>query len=106
MAEVRLTAEEAEVLREVLGTLAVRGRTGEVGVVHGADRFVSTQHVLRKPARSALDTALDPSDPMANVDRPCVAVLHAIRLPSGEIAYVPLAGASSTRAAPPERGTE
>jgi hypothetical protein len=57
MAEVRFTAEEAEVLREVLAAIAVRGRTGEVGVMHGAQRFVSTQLVLRKQARAALDTA-------------------------------------------------
>jgi hypothetical protein len=55
MSAVKLTAAEADVLRTVLGTLLVKGRTGELGVLHGADRFVSTQQILRKPDREALD---------------------------------------------------
>lgn len=55
MAEVKLTAEEASVLRLALANVAVRARTGELGIVHGADRFVSTNTCLRKPDREALN---------------------------------------------------
>jgi hypothetical protein len=55
MSEIKLTTAEAAVLRTVLGALIVKGRTGELGMLHGADRFVSTQQILRKPEREALD---------------------------------------------------
>jgi hypothetical protein len=35
----------------------VRKRTGELGIVHGAGRFVSTQRVFRRADREALDAA-------------------------------------------------
>jgi len=57
MQEVKLTAEEADVLRLVLASLAIKARTGEVGVLHGMDRFVSTQQILKKAERIALDAA-------------------------------------------------
>ncbi|MDF1501720.1 hypothetical protein [Roseisolibacter sp. H3M3-2] len=57
MPEVKLTAAEAEVLRTVLAALAVKGRTGEVGILHGADRFVSTQQLLKRADREALESA-------------------------------------------------
>lgn len=55
MPEVKLTPAEVEALRAVLSSLRVKTRTGEIGVLHGADRFVSTQTVFRKPERDALD---------------------------------------------------
>ena len=53
--QVVLTAEEAEALAQVLRELVVKDRTGELGVVHGADRFVGTGLCLRKPDRAQLD---------------------------------------------------
>ena len=54
MAEVRLTDEESAVLRVVLGAIAVKDRTGEIGVIHGLNRFVSAHRVLNKEQRRAL----------------------------------------------------
>jgi hypothetical protein len=57
MSEVRLTAEEAEAVRAALSLLVVKNRTGELGIMHGADRFVSAQRIFRKQDRQALDAA-------------------------------------------------
>ena len=53
MAEAKLLTQESEVLREVLSQLVVRDRT--LGIMHGADRFVSSQLCLRKAQRQELD---------------------------------------------------
>jgi hypothetical protein len=50
-----LTSEEADVLRRVLRTIAVRRRTGEVGVVNGVNRFVSTKQPLMQQDREVLN---------------------------------------------------
>lgn len=50
-----LTDDEGELLATVLRQLVVRDRTGEVGIAHGAERFVGTSMCLRKPERRALD---------------------------------------------------
>lgn len=55
MTEVKLTAEEAGILRVALANLAVRARTGELGIIHGADRFVSTNTCLKKRHREVLN---------------------------------------------------
>ena len=55
MPELKLTTSEAEVLRLVLATLVLNERTGEVGLQHGANRFVSSQQILRLPQRETLD---------------------------------------------------
>lgn len=55
MPEVKLTSEEIAVLRSTLSKFSVRGRTGELGVLHGLDRFVSTQLILKKSDRDALN---------------------------------------------------
>ena len=55
MPEAKLTAEEIDALRWVLQTVVVKQRTGEVGIMHGADRFVSTRLVLKQPERGALE---------------------------------------------------
>jgi F0F1-type ATP synthase epsilon subunit len=57
MPEVKLTAEEADVLRHVLASLAIKTRTGELGILHGMDRFVSTQRIFKKAERKVLDDA-------------------------------------------------
>lgn len=55
MAEVKLASDEVAVLRAVMSKLCIRGRTGELGIVHGADRFVSTQLTLKKLDRAVLN---------------------------------------------------
>jgi hypothetical protein len=55
MAETKLTSDEVVILRAVLSKLCIRGRTGELGINHGADRFVSTQLMLKKQDRAVLD---------------------------------------------------
>jgi len=55
MASITLTDDEAKLLRVVLATLVVKDRTAELGILHGLDRFVSTQHVLKKLDRERLD---------------------------------------------------
>ena len=56
MADLKITQEEAQALRAALATLAIRTRTGELGIVHGANRFVSTQLCLRKADKDALNS--------------------------------------------------
>jgi hypothetical protein len=55
VADVKLTSEEIAVLRAALSKFAIRGRTGELGVLHGLDRFVSTQLILKKQDRDVLN---------------------------------------------------
>jgi hypothetical protein len=50
-----LDADEAELVRLILSKVVVERRTGQIGIVHGADRFVSTQLVLKKDGRALLD---------------------------------------------------
>jgi hypothetical protein len=55
MPEARLTPEEAGALRSVLASVAVRTRTGQVGIGH-AGRFVATDVIVRKPTLNLLDS--------------------------------------------------
>ena len=48
MSNVILNGEEVEALRVILSKLVIRERSGEIGITHGMDRFVSTQLSLRK----------------------------------------------------------
>jgi hypothetical protein len=57
MPDVKLTSEEAEAVRAALSTLVVKNRSGELGIMHGADRFVSAQRIFRKKDREILDVA-------------------------------------------------
>ena len=57
MADIKLSADEVQALRIALATLAIRARTGELGIVHGANRFVSTNSCLRKSDKDALNSA-------------------------------------------------
>ncbi len=54
--DVKLTQAEVDILRLVLSKLCIRGRTGELGILHGMERFVSTQIVLKKPAIELLES--------------------------------------------------
>jgi hypothetical protein len=55
--ELKLSPEEAQVLRKALSALAIRQRTGELGILHGMERFVSTNVSFRRPDLEALDAA-------------------------------------------------
>jgi hypothetical protein len=55
MSDTKLSPEELQVLRAVLAPLVVKSRTGELGILHGMDRFVSTQVILKKKDLGALD---------------------------------------------------
>lgn len=55
MSEAKLSATEAEVLRSVLQSVVVRTRTGELGIVHGVDRFVGTALMLKAAELGALE---------------------------------------------------
>ncbi len=55
MAEIKLADEEIEVLRLALKVLAIKSRTGQLGIVHRVDRFVATQQILKKGQRDTLD---------------------------------------------------
>ena len=53
----KFTEDESELLKAVLSEFVVRGRTGEVGILHGADRFISTHICLKKKQRETLKSA-------------------------------------------------
>ena len=55
MADIKFTNDEVSVLRSVLSNIVIRKRTGEIGIIHGADRFVSTHLSLRKTERDLLN---------------------------------------------------
>ena len=55
MPETKLNSDEADVLRSLLQSVVVRLRTGEVGIEHGANRFVGTALTLKAPERGVLD---------------------------------------------------
>lgn len=55
--DVKLTDEEVKALRAAIGTLVVKGRTGELGITAGMERFVSTGRVLKKSDRETLNAA-------------------------------------------------
>ncbi|MBL9130828.1 MAG: hypothetical protein JNG86_06500 [Verrucomicrobiaceae bacterium] len=48
---------EIEVLRQVLNQVVVLTRSGEVGILHGMERFVSTNVCLKKAQVEALQSA-------------------------------------------------
>jgi hypothetical protein len=55
--EIKLSKEEASILREVLAHMKIRNRTGELGILHGMERFVSTNVTLKKQHLELLDSA-------------------------------------------------
>ena len=46
--EIKLTQEEVDTLKPIISKLCIRRRTGELGILHGLDRFVSLQIILKK----------------------------------------------------------
>ena len=53
--DIKLTQEEIDTVRLILSKLCIRRRTGELGILHGMDRFVSLQIILKKPAIEVLE---------------------------------------------------
>jgi len=53
--EIRLTQSEATLLHSILARLAIRSRTGEMGFMHGDNRFVSMQLRLKKEDKTSLN---------------------------------------------------
>jgi hypothetical protein len=56
MAELKLTDDEKQALKAILSCLVLRDRTGELGLLHGADRFVSTHRTFTKPERAVIQS--------------------------------------------------
>ena len=50
-----LRQEEANAVADALRQLVICDRTGELGILHGMDRFVATAVVLKKPEREQLN---------------------------------------------------
>lgn len=48
------TNEENELIRLILSEVVIKDRTGEVGIIHGADRFISTNICIKKKQREVL----------------------------------------------------
>lgn len=56
MADVKLSSEELQLLRMIISPLVIKSRTGELGISHGMDRFVSSQVILKKKDLELLDS--------------------------------------------------
>ncbi len=54
--EMKLTEDEKEVLKWILEEIVVEDRTGAIGMIHGADRFISMPFTMKKPARVVLNS--------------------------------------------------
>lgn len=56
--ETSLSSEEVEILKLILSKLVIKNRTGELGILYGLDRFISTQICLKKKDREILNTLI------------------------------------------------
>lgn len=56
MSDTKLSTEELQILCAVIAPLVVKSRTGELGILHGAERFVSTQIILKKKDLYIMDS--------------------------------------------------
>lgn len=54
--DVKLDSDEVAVLKILLSEVVIKNRSGELGIMHGANRFVSTNRPLRKAGLEALDS--------------------------------------------------
>jgi hypothetical protein len=57
--EIKINDNEVNLLRKVLNNSAVKARTGEIGIMHGADRFVSSNTILKKEEIEHYDKLLN-----------------------------------------------
>ncbi|HRH42482.1 MAG TPA: hypothetical protein PKY82_12720 [Pyrinomonadaceae bacterium] len=55
MADVKISSEELELLRVIMSPLVIKSGTGELGINHGMDRFISSQVILKKKDLELLD---------------------------------------------------
>lgn len=46
--EIKIFEAELEILKLLLSQITIKNRTGEIGIMHGTERFVSTKIVLKK----------------------------------------------------------
>ena len=58
MPHVILNDPESKILARAVRHFVVRSRTGELGITHGADRFVSTNDCFKKTDLDQLESAL------------------------------------------------
>jgi len=58
LSQVVLNDSEAKALARAVRHFVVRSRTGELGITHGADRFVSTNDCFKKADLDLLESAL------------------------------------------------
>ena len=58
MPQVTLNAPESNTLARAVRHLVIHSRTGELGIMHGADRFVSTHDCFRKADLEQLELAV------------------------------------------------
>ncbi len=56
MSDTKLSAEELQILRVVIAPLVVKSRTGELGILHGMERFMSTHVRLKRKDLEVLDS--------------------------------------------------
>ncbi len=56
--EIKINDHEINVLKKTLGSIVIKARTGEIGIIHGAERFVSTNNILKKDEISVLEKIL------------------------------------------------
>ena len=55
--QIKFDEQELQMIALVLSKIAVKDRTGEFGLIHGANRFVSTNVPLKKAERQKLSSA-------------------------------------------------
>jgi hypothetical protein len=53
--EIKLNSDEIEILKRVISPLMVQKRSGQVGILHGMDRFVSTNVSLKESQKEILE---------------------------------------------------
>ena len=53
--DIKLNDQEIAILRALLTELTIRKRTGELGIMHGMERFVSTNVTFKKLHLEILD---------------------------------------------------
>lgn len=57
--EARLDDTELNLLKNILSLIVVKQRTGEVGILHGLNRFVSANYCLKKKDINTLKQIID-----------------------------------------------
>ena len=53
--EIKLDSDEIEILKRVINPLVVQKRSGQVGILHGMDRFVTTNVSLKESQKKVLE---------------------------------------------------